>query len=349
MNNNEKIKILFVAKHNESKKIFNNLNDSLSNTNYKIDLDYLPNNFLIKLFGTETKNKFIKLFVSLLFQFNLRKTIQDYSHIVICPGGFVSDVYLGLGLHQNKKVFILESGFMYEFKNELNLNKKKFINNLIKYRKSLFKQNNEIIYLVQGSFYKNILIDSNISADKIVVVGSPRTVEKDSNYLESNKYKLIYLCSSHSYENLKEEGEIEKNHLNYLNTVNINNLDILVKPHPRGLDIEYLQNMYKNINFHIFDMKDINNFGNIIFSNQSTGNFEAIYQGIPAYFLDSRDKFFYIEENLKVDNIEQLPDLVPKIITNYFSIVQNQKKIVKKYIEYSGKESLEKIISSFNI
>ena len=34
---------------------------------------------------------------------------------------------------------------------------------------------------------------------------------------------------------------------------------------------------------------------NITFFLCSTGNFEAIYQGIPAYFLDSRDKFFYIE------------------------------------------------------
>ncbi len=348
MKNNENTKILFVAKHKEAKKIFESLKEATLNTNLEIDLIYLSDYFFIRMIGIETKNKVFKIILSIFYQFKITRTVRRYDQIVVCPGGFVSDVYLGIGLYEGKKVYILQSGFMYEFKNKLNIKKSKPINNLIKYRKSLFGKNNQIIYLVHGNFYKNILIDGEISEEKIVVVGSPRAIEKNSNFLENEKYKLIYLCSSHPYEKLKEEGEIEKTHLHYLNTANIKNLDILVKPHPRGLSIEYLQNLYRNINFYMFDMKDINNFGNIIFSNQSTGNFEAIYQGVQAYFLDSRDKFSYIEKDLKVDNIEQLPYLIPEFFTNYSSIIKNQKKIVKKYLEYSGNESLKQIIKSLS-
>jgi len=338
MNEFSSKQVLFVAKHEQAKEIYTHLVNNFKTK--KIDLDYLPENFLLKIIGVECKNKFLKFVASIILQPIINNKIKSYDSVVVCPGGFIRDIYIGLSLKHEKKVFILQSGFQYQFKNIQNLNTK-LPDKIITYRKHLFSQSNKIKYLVHGKFYKEILINNSIEPDNIVVVGSPR-IKKIKNSFDNNSC-IVYLCSSYKYEKLEREELIEKKHLQYLNKLDENQFNIIIKPHPRGQSVESLKKEFPNLKIKYFDMKEIIKFADIVISNQSTANFESIFYGIPSYFVDEDSNLKFLNDSVKINYKKLFSDDLNSIIINKEAINKVQKDIAKKYIAYIGLESANKI------
>ena len=124
---------------------------------------------------------------------------------------------------------------MYEYKNELNLRKNKLVDKLIQSKKYLIKNHESINYLVHGEFFKSVLIESGIQSENISIVGLPRIKENQTKQnFQPFEPSFVYLCSSHTYEGLKEEAEIEEKHLNYFNK-NIELFpNLIIKTHQVG-------------------------------------------------------------------------------------------------------------------
>lgn len=338
MNELSSKKVLFVAKHEQAKEIHSHLVNNFKTK--KIDLDYLPEKFLLKIIGVECKNKFLKFVASIIFQPIINNKIKPYDSVVVCPGGFIRDIYIGLSLKHEKNVFVLQSGFQYQFQNIQNLNTK-LPDKIITYRKYLFSQSNKIKYLVHGKFYKEILINNSIEPDNIVVVGSPR-IKKIKTSVDNN-LNVVYLCSSYKYEKLIKEELIEKKHLQYLNKLDENQFKIIIKPHPRGQSIESLKKEFPNLKIKYFDMKEISNFAGIVLSNQSTANFESIFYGVPSYFIDEDSNLKFLDDRVKINYKKLFFDDFNSIVSNKEAINKVQKDIAKKYITYIGLDSANKI------
>lgn len=331
-------KVLFVAKHEQAKEIYSHLVNNFKEK--KIDLDYLPEKFLLKIIGVECKNKILKFVASIIFQPIINNKIKSYDSVVVCPGGFIRDIYIGLSLKHKKNVFVLQSGFQYQFQNIQNLNTK-LPDKIITYRKYLFSQSNKIKYLVHGKFYKEILIKNSIEQDNIIIVGSPRIkkIKKSSD----NNPNIVYLCSSYKYEKLKKEELIEKKHLQYLNKLDENQFKIIIKPHPRGQSIESLKKEFPNLKIKYFDINEISNFAGVVISNQSTANFESIFYGVPSYFVDEDSDLKFLDDRIKTNFKKLFSDYSNSIIGNKEAINKVQKEIAKKYIAYIGLDSANKI------
>ncbi len=347
MDKSNNYKILFVSKHDQAKLIYENI--KIQYPSLKIDLFHLPIQKFTKRVNLESSNKIYKFIYQLFFSFFLEKKVRQYETIIVCPSGFIQDSFLGLALKNQKKAFILQSGFMYEYKNELNLRKNKLVDKLIQSKKYLIKNQESINYLVHGEFFKSVLIESGIQSENISIVGLPRIKENQTKQnFQPFEPSFVYLCSSHTYEGLKEEAEIEEKHLNYFNK-NIELFpNLIIKTHPRGESSKQLIKNYENLTFKSFDISDISLYGNIVLSNFSTGNLEAITYGLLAYFLDDSNKLNFMNKKLLIKDLSELKQLNTKNLKNYLSLISEQKQIVKRYIKHTGNQSVDKIFESIN-
>ena len=114
MDKSNNYKILFVSKHDQAKLIYENI--KIQYPLLKIDLFHLPIQKFTKRVNLESSNKIYKFIFQLFFSFFLEKKVRQYETIIVCPSGFIQDSFLGLALKNQKKAFILQSGFMYEYK-----------------------------------------------------------------------------------------------------------------------------------------------------------------------------------------------------------------------------------------
>jgi hypothetical protein len=347
MDRNYNSKTLFVSKHNQAKLIFDNIR-----TNYpslKIDLFHLPSQKYTKRINLESTNKLYKFLNQLFLSAYIERVVRKYETIIVCPSGFIQDSFLGFALKNHKKAFILQSGFMYEHKNVIKLKKHKLTNNLIQFKKHLFKNQDLLNYLVHGEFFKSVLIESGIKNSNISIVGSPRI--KNYNVIQNfqlSEPKFVYLCSSHTYEGLQVEADIEKKHLSFFNK-NIELFpNLIIKTHPRGEDLKKLIQNYENLNFKTFDIVDISLYGNIVISNFSTANFEAINYGLLSFFLDDSNKLNFMNKKLLIKDLSDLNQFNTEYLQNYMSLISEQKEIAKKYIKYTDNQSVDKILKSIN-
>ena len=184
-------------------------------------------------------------------------------------------------------------------------------------------------------------------ANKMQVVGNPRFDPNWIKYLNQNcnvnikkktKLRCSFLLSKFEY------GIIKEKLIKVINEVSmLNNCEIIIKPHTRGMEMDEIFLKYKNnksvINGTNFSSTEIIKWSNLVFFTGSSIIFQALLLNKKCIYLDyvlsCRTIFFQSDALIQLSNISELKEII--------KIKKIDKKKVNNFIKKHVFNSKKKI------